>query len=192
MANFWKIIRRRTKLKFTGQRVELSARRRPLEGKLRLQFRRPRGLEPAMARSRCATRWTGCATDWRRFTNPRRGRFLKDPWAARDDYISVILDRSPENIAKFFGRHAPRALSEDEQVTALRLLEMQRHAMLMFTSCGWFFDEISGIETVQVIQYAARAIQLAKDLWPEDLEPGFLEILDQGEKQPARKSKWAA
>jgi len=105
--------------------------------------------------------------------------FLKDPWNARDRYIDVILDRSPENIAKFFQTHAARELNEDEQVATLRLLEMQRHAMLMYTSCGWFFDEISGIETVQVIQYAARAIQIAAELGDENVEAGFLEILEQ-------------
>jgi hypothetical protein len=61
-----------------------------------------------------------------------------------------------------------------EQVTVLKLMELQRHAMLMYTSCGWFFDEISGIESVQVVQYAARALQLAKELFGEDLEPEFL------------------
>src|SRR6185312_2023859 len=69
-------------------------------------------------------------------------------------------------------------LTNDEQVAALRLLEMQRHAMLMFTSCGWFFDEISGIETTQVIQYAARALQLAGESNLENLEAGFLKILE--------------
>lgn len=103
--------------------------------------------------------------------------FLKDPWAARDDYIVVILDRSPENLVSFLQRHATHHLVEAEQVIALRLLEMQRHAMLMFTSCGWFFDELSGPETVQVIQYAGRAIQLANDLLNENLEPGFLDRL---------------
>jgi alpha-amylase/alpha-mannosidase (GH57 family) len=107
--------------------------------------------------------------------------FLRDPWAARDNYIEVILNRSPESISKFFSEHAARELSETDQVVALRLLEMQRHAMLMFTSCGWFFDEISGIETVQVIQYAARALQLANELSSENLEPGFLEILEQAQ-----------
>jgi alpha-amylase/alpha-mannosidase (GH57 family) len=105
--------------------------------------------------------------------------FLKDPWAARDDYISVILDRSAANVAGFLSRHAVRGLDEPERVTTIRLLEMQRHAMLMFTSCGWFFDEISGIEAVQVIQYAARALQLASELGAKDLEPVFLEILEQ-------------
>ncbi len=67
-----------------------------------------------------------------------------------------------------------------DQINALRLLEMQRHALLMYTSCGWFFDELSGLETVQIIQYAARAIQLAGN-FGENLEPGFLEILGKAE-----------
>jgi alpha-amylase/alpha-mannosidase (GH57 family) len=109
----------------------------------------------------------------------RKGKeFLRDPWLARDDYISVILDRSPGQISKFFANHWVRNLSDTEQIAALRLLEMQRHAMLMFTSCGWFFDEVSGIETVQVIQYAARALQLASELGAENLELRFLETLE--------------
>ena len=124
------------------------------------------------------------AFDWLRdqlapIFETRGKEFLKDPWLARDEYISVILDRSPENVSKFFTQHAARELNEAEQITVWRLLEMQRHAMLMFTSCGWFFDEISGLETVQVIQYAARALQLAHELSHENLEPGFLEILEQ-------------
>jgi alpha-amylase/alpha-mannosidase (GH57 family) len=124
------------------------------------------------------------AMDWLRdklapLYETKAKEFLKDPWLARDDYISVILDRSPENVSKFFAQHATRELNEGEQVAALRLLEMQRHAMLMFTSCGWFFDEISGLETTQVIQYAARALQLSAELSPENLEAGFLEILAQ-------------
>ncbi len=122
------------------------------------------------------------AFDWLRdrlapLYEAKAGAFLKDPWAARNDYISVILDRSPENLTDFLNRHATRELNEADRVNVLRLLEIQRHALLMYTSCGWFFDEISGIETVQVIQYAARALQLAKDLFGEDLEPGFLDIL---------------
>jgi alpha-amylase/alpha-mannosidase (GH57 family) len=106
-------------------------------------------------------------------------RFLKDPWAARNDYIEVILDRSTESLNRFLNKHAARPLEENEQVRVLKLLEMQRHAMLMFTSCGWFFDEISGIETVQVLQYACRVIQLAQELFGKSLEQPFLEILSQ-------------
>jgi alpha-amylase/alpha-mannosidase (GH57 family) len=124
------------------------------------------------------------ALDWLRDQiAPRyetRGRALfKDPWAAREDYINVILDRSSESIRRFFTRHAAHELSDQDQITALRLLEAQRHALLMYTSCGWFFDEFSGLETVQIIQYAARAAQLARELWNEDLESGFVDRLAQ-------------
>ena len=103
--------------------------------------------------------------------------FFSDPWRARDEYVAVVLDRSDKNVAHFFQQHAARKLDEQEQVTSLRLLELQRHAMLMFTSCGWFFDELSGIETAQVIQYAGRALQLARLAMDQDLEPAFLDRL---------------
>ena len=99
---------------------------------------------------------------------------LRDPWAARNDYVEVLLDRSAPGREKFLGAHALRPLNEAEQITALKLMELQRHAMLMYTSCGWFFDEISGIESVQVVQYAARALQLCKEIFGRDLEPEFL------------------
>ena len=105
------------------------------------------------------------------------GKLLKDPWAARDDYIDVLLNRTEENVCAFLRRHSTHELTKPEACDALKLLEMERHAMLMYTSCGWFFDEISGIETVQVIQYAGRAIQLAKYFWDDDVETAFLETL---------------
>jgi alpha-amylase/alpha-mannosidase (GH57 family) len=98
---------------------------------------------------------------------------LPDPWETRDRYVEVVLDPDREDAADFLAREAGRTLGHDEVVRALRLLEMQRQAGLMFTSCGWFFSELSGIETVQVLRYAARAIQLARDLVGLDLEPGF-------------------
>src|SRR3954469_17142637 len=123
------------------------------------------------------------ALDWLReqimpIFEARAREFLRDPWEARNDYIFVILDRSPKNIEKFMVRHATRELNDQERVTVLQLMELQRHAMLMYTSCGWFFDELSGIETVQVIQYAARAIQVGRDVLGKDFEPGFLELLE--------------
>jgi alpha-amylase/alpha-mannosidase (GH57 family) len=99
---------------------------------------------------------------------------LKDPWRAFDDYIRVILDRSVINCEGFLEKHAHRAPSESERVTVWRLLEMQRHAALMYTSCGWFFDDISNIETVKIIEYAARSIQLAREVSGVDLEPQFI------------------
>jgi hypothetical protein len=102
---------------------------------------------------------------------------LKDPWAARDAFVEVILDRSDESLARFLAEHASRELNHDETVRVLELLELQRHAMLMYTSCGWFFDDISGIETVQVIMYAGRVVQLAQDVLGMDPEGQFLDIL---------------
>ncbi len=111
----------------------------------------------------------------------RKGaELLHDPWLARDQYIDVVLNREGVNVQKFLRQHALRPLSDEEVVTALSLLEMQRHALLMYTSCGWFFDELSGLETVQVIMYAGRALQLAQLLFPEaaELEQKFCELLE--------------
>lgn len=102
---------------------------------------------------------------------------LKDPWQARDEYINVVFDRSSDSLVEFFSKHATRVLSNDEVTRVLKLLEMQRHLMLMYTSCGWFFDELSGIETVQVIFYAGRAIQLAEELFDARYEDEFLRRL---------------
>jgi alpha-amylase/alpha-mannosidase (GH57 family) len=104
--------------------------------------------------------------------------FLRDPWAARNEYINVILDRSSESRERFFAAQACRPLNDQDKTTVLKLMEVQRHAMLMYTSCGWFFDELSGIETVQVIQYAARALQLSQEIFGRDLEPEFLNRLE--------------
>jgi alpha-amylase/alpha-mannosidase (GH57 family) len=110
---------------------------------------------------------------------PAAGELVTDPWAARDDYIDVILDRESDVIADFLAKHAVRALDAAEQVRLTKLLEIQRQAMLMYTSCGWFFDDLSGIETVQVLQYAGRAIQLAAELLDRDLEDGFVSRLQE-------------
>jgi alpha-amylase/alpha-mannosidase (GH57 family) len=123
------------------------------------------------------------AFDWLRDTiaGPfeTKGReIFRDPWAARNDYIQVILDRNDGNVEAFFGRHAVRKLSGEDKIRALKLMEMQRHAMLMYTSCGWFFDELSGIETTQVIQYAARTVQLYQELFGETIEPELLDRLE--------------
>ncbi len=103
---------------------------------------------------------------------------LRDLWAARDAYISVVLERATTD--RFLARHATRALTSAERVTILELMELERHTQLMYTSCGWFFDEVSGIETVQVIAYAGRVLQLAQKLFGPAgaaLEEKFLAIL---------------
>ncbi|HEY3129873.1 MAG TPA: DUF3536 domain-containing protein [Acidobacteriota bacterium] len=113
---------------------------------------------------------------------------LHDPWKARDDYIEVILDRSPENRAAFLGKHARQELSTGEKIRCWKLLELQRHRLLMFASCGWFFSDISNIETVKVLEFAARAIQLAGELVGIDLEPQFVEGL---RKAPGNKAQFS-
>ncbi|OIP35182.1 MAG: glycoside hydrolase [Deltaproteobacteria bacterium CG2_30_66_27] len=105
-------------------------------------------------------------------------KVFKDPWAAREEYISVILDRSDASIDEFLARHAAGKLTPKQKTRALQLMEIQRQAMLMYTSCGWFFDDLSGIETVQVLQYAGRVIQLSGDIFGDSVEAGFLTRLE--------------
>jgi len=112
---------------------------------------------------------------------------LRDPWAARDAYIDVILQRSPERSREFVEAHAVRTLDDNDRVRTLQLLETQRNAMLMFTSCGWFFDDISGTEAVQILRYAGRAIELAERLSTVSLEPAFLEKLVQARSNIPRE-----
>ncbi|MGB9405912.1 MAG: DUF3536 domain-containing protein [Terracidiphilus sp.] len=110
-------------------------------------------------------------------TEQEGSKLFRDVWAARDSYIQVVLDRSPETQDRFFAENQSHSLTAEERVRALELMELQRHTQLMYTSCGWFFDDISGIEAVQVIAYAARVLQLAQELFGEQagaLEPNFL------------------
>lgn len=102
---------------------------------------------------------------------------FNSPWDARNEYISVILDRNDINIKSFFDSQLKPGLEQKDKVNALKLMEIQRQAMLMYTSCGWFFSEISGLETTQIMKYAARVIQLTADFSEKDLESKFLEIL---------------
>ncbi|MFZ7112706.1 MAG: DUF3536 domain-containing protein [Desulfatiglandales bacterium] len=104
-------------------------------------------------------------------------RYLKDPWEARNGYIACLLRRSPETIRLFLKKYGVHGLREADRQTALKLLELQRHAMLMYTSCGWFFDDLSGIETIQILQYAGRVLQLAGEVLGCDFETSFLDIL---------------
>lgn len=102
---------------------------------------------------------------------------LPNPWEARDAYVQVVLDRSPKALEAFMAKYGRGKMTDAEQTRALELLELQRHAVLMYTSCGWFFDELSGIETIQILRYAGRAIQLAQDLTDSGVEHGFMERL---------------
>lgn len=122
------------------------------------------------------------ALDWLRDEMALRfereaGKIFNDPWAVRDEYIQVILERTRERAIEFVDHHARERGPGIDYTRALRLLEMQRNAMLMYTSCGWFFDELTGIETVQVLQYAGRVIQISEGLFEESFEEDFLDRL---------------
>ncbi len=123
------------------------------------------------------------ALDWLRdnldYIFTERGKLLfKDPWVARDAYIQAILGGSRAAREECLRSCALKELSVAESVQALQLLEMQRQSLLMYTSCGWFFGELSGIETVQIIAYAARAIQLAKLSSGVSFEEAFQGLLE--------------
>lgn len=115
-----------------------------------------------------------------------RSELLHDPWAARNDYIKVILDPEHER-AEFLQRHATK--SEDPRVWDL--LEMQRSALLMFTSCGWFFSDLAGIETLQVLRYAARVIDLMNQLGLDPPTKEFLALLAEAKSNRPEKGNGA-
>ena len=133
------------------------------------------------------------ALDWLRdklveVYEKRMSKYHSDPWQVRNDYIGVINDRSSDNVESFITKSTGRVLAIDDKTEFLKLLELQRDAMLMYTSCGWFFDNMSGIETVQVMQYAARAMQLYQEVQGEDLEPEFKGML---QRAPANTRPFA-
>lgn len=104
-------------------------------------------------------------------------RFSDDVWTLRNEYVRVPLKRSIQRAEAFLRAYVPYKVNKREKTLILALLELQRQSLYMFTSCGWFFDEISGIEPVQILQYANRGMQLAKVYFQADFEEGFLEQL---------------
>jgi alpha-amylase/alpha-mannosidase (GH57 family) len=122
------------------------------------------------------------ALDWLRdaadaLYETRGGALFKDPWQARDEYVDVILEHRRERLERFLATHLRVAAEPAVRLEARRLLELQRNRLLMYTSCGWFFDEISGIEPVQILRYAAMTLQYVQDLGGGQLEPEFLRRL---------------
>ena len=107
----------------------------------------------------------------------RLAGLIGDPWAARDDYVSVVLDHSGAETDRFLAEHRTTNLPPADRTRALGLFEMQRFELLMFSSCGWFFDDLTELSTVQNIRCAARAIELCREHTGTDLEPGYLDIL---------------
>jgi alpha-amylase/alpha-mannosidase (GH57 family) len=115
---------------------------------------------------------------------------FRDPWAARNDYISVLLEPN-KNYEDFLVRHGVRPLDVVEEVVAGFLLEMQHSALLMFTSCGWFFSDLAGIETIQVLRYAARVLDLQKQLGFDSPRTQFLDLLAEAKSNRREKGNGA-
>src|SRR4030042_1498998 len=107
------------------------------------------------------------------------GNIFKDVWEARKGSIEVIMNRSPASIKRFFEKYGVKDFGEEGKIKGLKLLEMQRHALQMYTSCGWFFADLAGLETISVLQHAARAIQLAEELTDQEIEGKFLKPLSE-------------
>lgn len=105
-------------------------------------------------------------------------KYSDDPWKIRDRYIEVVLDRDKVKVRSFLKENCKKNLEDEEIVEVLKLLEMQYHTMLMYTSCGWFFDEVTGIESMQDIFYAKRALQLAEDVSGLNFEDEFVKRLE--------------
>lgn len=116
-------------------------------------------------------------------------QLLHDPWAARNDYVNVVLDANVQD--QFLQRHAVRALNGVEESRVEQLLEMQRSALLMFTSCGWFFSDLAGIETIQVMRYAARVIDLQEQLGLTPPRKKFLELMAEAKSNQPEKGNGA-
>lgn len=114
------------------------------------------------------------------------GALLRDPWAARDQYVELLLQDGEADRRAWVSRQAIAGIDARGIGRALMWLESQRQAMAMFTSCGWFFNDVAGIETEQVLLHAARAMQLARDAGGPDLEPAFVTAL-----QSARSNRAA-
>ncbi|KYG63802.1 hypothetical protein AZI86_13340 [Bdellovibrio bacteriovorus] len=105
-----------------------------------------------------------------------------DPWAIRNDYIDIILNNGLGNVEAFLGQWFPEHRFADDEITKiLKALEGQKYLLFSYTSCAWFFDDISGIETVQNLQYAFRAIELCESVFHLNLKEEFLKIIEQGE-----------
>ncbi|HWS86866.1 MAG TPA: DUF3536 domain-containing protein [Pyrinomonadaceae bacterium] len=109
------------------------------------------------------------------------GELLRDPWAARDEYVELLGPGGAARREEFLSRHARHSLSDDEKVRALTLLEAQRATLTMYTSCGWFFNDISGIETVQTLRYAGRVVETMEALGLAPPLEAFLEILSEAQ-----------
>ena len=113
---------------------------------------------------------------------------FRNPWEARNAYIKVLLDAG--SLDPFVDAYC-RVLSDIDKKRAITLLEIQKDSLLMFTSCGWFFSDLAGIETIQVLRYAARVIELQNQIGVTSPRDRFLELLAEARSNVAEKGNGA-
>jgi hypothetical protein len=118
------------------------------------------------------------------------GDLLRDPWAARNAYLQLLLDPGRHREA-FLLKHARRSLSATEEARVLTLLEVQHCSLRMFTSCAWFFSDLAGLEPIQMMRYAARLLELQQRLGLETPLKQFLEILSEAKSNVAEAGNGA-
>ena len=104
------------------------------------------------------------------------GALLKDPWEARNDFVELMLEDGPERREAFLRKHSKKHDARDE-AKIWDLLEAEKLSLFMFTSCGWFFDELSGIEPLIVMRFAARVMERIRPYAPQGFEGTFFSIL---------------
>ncbi len=105
----------------------------------------------------------------RRVSHRELAKLIRDADDAVNDYVGIVLKPSLEERRNFVKRHAGKELDATETECLWAMLEARHNAMLMYTSCGWFFDELSGLEPVQNLRYALRAAELVQPWHDEDL-----------------------
>lgn len=124
------------------------------------------------------------------------GELFSDPWAVLDNYAGTFpLASGQEAWQKLLQSHGAGGLSPEDASRAALIMECQRWGNFMFTSCGWFFDDISGLETVQNLRFAARALQLARALgadpaWEDQLQEVLSQAKSNLPKEGDGKAIW--
>lgn len=99
----------------------------------------------------------------------------------RDTEAALLASPTPPaaHDDAFFVQHAARPLDATERTRLSVALAMHKQRQLMFTSCAWFFDEPSDLETVQVLLHAGFALELGEQLGlAATVREQFLSALD--------------
>jgi hypothetical protein len=98
-------------------------------------------------------------------------KWISHPWKLRDSYINVILGNT--DVSTLLQQFSSKAIPSHDVLRLSQLLEAERYRQAMYTSCGWFFEDLSRIETRNNIGNAAMAIELVKEATGVDLSTSF-------------------